>query len=97
MPFVLDASICASWFLPDESDPAANLAFDLLRVDYAFVPAIWWYEIHNILLSNERRRRLTEQQVDGCLKALQEFTIDIDQTFEQADIIPIGLKIYSCK
>ena len=30
MPFVLDASFAASWFLPDEASPATNALLDRL-------------------------------------------------------------------
>jgi hypothetical protein len=32
MPFVVDASIAAAWFMPDEFDPTAEHAFDLLKL-----------------------------------------------------------------
>jgi predicted nucleic acid-binding protein len=59
--FVLDASVTLSWAFPDESDPIALRAEQLLQASggSALVPALWWYEIRNILIVNERRGRIT--------------------------------------
>jgi len=50
MPFVVDASIAPSWLLPDEYDPRAGKAYDLLDTDEAAAPSLWWYEIRNIFV-----------------------------------------------
>jgi len=55
MPFVVDASVTACWLLPDESHLIAAAARERLLRDHALVPRIWWFEIRNILIVNERR------------------------------------------
>ena len=65
MRFVLDASVTISWAMLDESNPVADLAFSALRSGTAVAPAIWWYEVRNILripiASSSIFRRLTLQ------------------------------------
>jgi predicted nucleic acid-binding protein len=57
MPFVLDASVAANWFLPDE--PALALtAWERIATDQALVPLHWWFEVRNITLVAERRERI---------------------------------------
>ena len=59
MTFVIDASTCLSWVLPDESPTEAAEAARLeLRRQPALVPAIWPLEVANTLLVVERRSRL---------------------------------------
>ena len=60
MPFVLDTSIAACWAFDDEDHPAAALAWERVRTDEARVPSLWWFEVRNMLIVNERRGRLTE-------------------------------------
>jgi predicted nucleic acid-binding protein len=59
LAFVLDASIAACRAFDDESDPRMYRAFARLESEEAFVPALWWFEIRNTLIVNERRSRLT--------------------------------------
>lgn len=58
MPVVADASIAAAWCFPDEDDPAADAALDRLATEGAVMPALWWFEIRNILVVNKRRGRI---------------------------------------
>jgi hypothetical protein len=58
MPFVLDASIAACWAFDDEDHPVAALALERVRTDEARVPSLWWFEVRNTLIVNERRGRL---------------------------------------
>ena len=58
MAFVLDASITACWAFQDEDHPDARLAFGRIRGEEAVVPGLWWFEVRNILVVNERRQRI---------------------------------------
>lgn len=75
MPFVLDASVSACWAFDDEDHPTAALALERLRTDEAHVPALWWYEMRNILIINERRGRLTRDDTTAFLRNLGELGI----------------------
>ena len=56
MPFVLDASIAACWAFADEQDPRADVALERVRIEEAVVPSLWWFEVRNILVVNDRRK-----------------------------------------
>ena len=77
MPFVLDASIVITWAMRDEDHPAADLAFKRVQQDSAIVPAIWWYEVRNILLINERRNRISLPDSVQFLSDLSGFDIEV--------------------
>ena len=59
MPFVLDASFAASWFLPDEASPATNALLDRLVELEAAVPSLFRHEMRNLMLLAHRRGRLS--------------------------------------
>jgi predicted nucleic acid-binding protein len=86
MAFVLDASVVMSWAFPDESNEAASAALRLLRNEMALVPAVWWFEVRNVLLINERRRRISEADTRAFLVSLSAMNIEIDRSPEDLGI-----------
>ncbi len=77
LPFVLDASVTASWYFQDEYDPRADIALGLLAEHRAIVPLHWWFEVGNIVSSEERRSRAGEQYTAGFLDRLDRYPIDV--------------------
>lgn len=90
MSFVLDASVTASWFLPDESNAEAEHVLDLLATKQAFVPMIWWYEIRNLLVMSERRQRLNAHNSNRILADIATYPIAIDQHGDEAETLHIA-------
>ena len=78
----------ACWAFADEDHPVAGVAFASLQTEEAVVPALWWFEIRNILIVNERRGRINERETDLFLQALAQFRIRIDRELSvQADVL----------
>jgi predicted nucleic acid-binding protein len=75
VPFVLDASVSACWFFPDETHAVASRSWLLIHEDIAVVPAHWWFEVRNTMLVGERRERSTEQRTRFALDRLSRMTI----------------------
>ena len=94
MPFVLDASVTAAWLLPDEANPMTERILDLLRIDEALVPAIWWFEIRNLLLIGERRHRLLPIDTADILKTLARYPITADLVPDQDEILRLARLYY---
>jgi hypothetical protein len=90
MPFVLDASIPACWAFQDEQDPRANTAFARIKTDEAVVPALWWFEIRNIFVVNERRKRITESDTGVFLRDLAALRVRVDQEPEEAVVLKLA-------
>jgi predicted nucleic acid-binding protein len=82
MAFVIDAPIAATWLLPDESSPMADAGYRRLPAEDAWVPSLWWFEMRNIFLINERRGRIDATKSDQALALLANLPIRVDQ---QAD------------
>ncbi len=79
MPFVVDASVTAAWCFADESSGAADAALDRLTDNEAVVPALWWFEIRNILVVNERRGRIDQPDTVSFLAHLARLPVHIDR------------------
>ena len=79
MAFVLDASVTACWAFEDEDHPDAGLAFERMRTEEAVVPCLWWFEVRNILIVNERRRRIAESDTAAFLLNLSRLRIRVDR------------------
>jgi predicted nucleic acid-binding protein len=78
MAFVLDASITACWAFQDDNHPDASLAFHRMRTEEAVVPCLWWFEVRNILVVNERRRRIAESDTAAFLLNLSRLRVRLD-------------------
>ncbi|MGH7041967.1 MAG: type II toxin-antitoxin system VapC family toxin [Acetobacteraceae bacterium] len=90
MPFVLDASIAASWAFADENHPQATAAFTRIRDDEALVPTLWWFEVRNTLIVNERRGRIAAADTSGFLRRLARLRVSTDRTPEEADLLALS-------
>lgn len=77
--FVVDNSVVVSWFFKDELNAYTNAIRQGLDETQAFVPAIWPLEFANVLLTAERRKRLTEAEVSHVLNVSQSLPISIEQ------------------
>jgi predicted nucleic acid-binding protein len=77
MRFVLDASVAIAWVMRDEDHPLADLALREIRSGSAVVPGIWWYELRNILVVNERRSRISVYDSDRFVQSPRHLSIDV--------------------
>jgi len=74
--YVLDASIAACWCFRDEEHPFADAALDRLERGNAVAPLHWWFEIRNVLLLSERRKRTTEHETTRFVGWLERLPIE---------------------
>ncbi|RXT29191.1 VapC toxin family PIN domain ribonuclease [Rhizobium leguminosarum] len=86
MPFVVDASVAAAWLLADEESRTAEEALSFLETEDALVPDLFWHEIRNILLTAERRKRISNEDVLACLMRLTSLPL---RTVSSEDHLPI--------
>lgn len=83
MPFVLDASVAAAWAFEDEDHPVAAAALALIRSEEGRVPSLWWFELRNVLIVNERRGRLRETDTALFLRSVARLPVVVDRTPER--------------
>ena len=75
---VVDASIVLAWLFDDEEEPRAERVLEQLAEDGALVPQLWHLETRNSLLTAERRRRLSPEEVGERLDALKGLPLATD-------------------
>ena len=90
MPFVIDSSVTAAWILPDEAHPLADECQERLAVDHAVVPAIWWFEVRNLLLMSERRGRLDRTASSGAPELLSTYPIVEDRLPDEVALLGLA-------
>jgi predicted nucleic acid-binding protein len=96
LPLVVDASAIGGWILPDETrlDMAA-----LMRVHSRLLaPWLLWAEIRNLLIVQERRKRLSLGQAEKALVAVDKLRIEFDSEPDSSMVLSLarlhGLTVY---
>jgi predicted nucleic acid-binding protein len=68
----------------------AEQAYTRLQAEEALAPALWWFEVRNVLIVNERRGRLSEQRTLRALRDLSGLDITIDRSPNEALIMALA-------
>lgn len=76
---VVDASVSAAWFLPDEATPFTEAALDCTAKAEVWVPALWPLEIGNLLLGAERRKRIDAAKRIELVAAATALRLNVDR------------------
>ena len=76
--FVVDASVALAWCFDDEATAATDALLGRAAVEGVVVPALWFLEVANALLTAERRGRLTPEQTLEVLTRLAALPAERD-------------------
>ena len=87
---VIDNSVFLTWCLGDEDDPTATHAMQRVADKGGVVPRIWWYELRNALVMNERRGRISSQQVLDTLGDSLALGISIDDDHDGSLLLDLA-------
>ena len=79
MPFVIDNSVVAGWYLDDHADTYTGHVATRLTDDRAVAPALWELGLTNVLRTGCLRRRLTAEKAQSILTQIALLPIDIDR------------------
>ncbi len=90
MDVVVDASSVASWLLPDEDGAALDQV--LAQRPRLFAPFLFWSEIRNTVIIQERRQRLSSQGADKGIEILTGLRITFDRNPESSNVIDLARK-----
>ena len=71
---VIDSSVAAAWFLPDEKGEYLDILRDFNDYD-VHVPLLFFQEVLNAFLSAERRGRVTAQHNHESLSVLMSYRL----------------------
>jgi predicted nucleic acid-binding protein len=89
MPIVVDCSVAAAWALVDERTAWTSAALQAATAEGAVVPSLFWYEIRNILVVNERRGRIEASQSARFLTDVDPLT-DVDLRPVESDLLALA-------
>lgn len=87
---VLDTSIAACWAFSDESHELAGRTLDFVAGERGWVPALWWYEVRNALIINERRGRIDREGTAAFLRSLSKMPIMADSGHEERAVLTLA-------
>ena len=77
---VMDSSITMAWCFEDEKTSYTESVLDAVSSGaVAVVPALWPFEVLNVLVIAQRRKRMTQAQALHFWRELQSFSISIDE------------------
>ena len=76
---VVDASVSAAWFLPDEATPFTEAVLQATAQRPVWVPALWLLETGNLLLSAQRRRRIGDAKRRELVARAQALRLNVDR------------------
>lgn len=74
--FVLDASAAVAWASPDEASPRA--IEQAIVTGAAVAPALWLFEVHNVLYVLRRRKRLLGEDWEAADQAIRAIRVQFD-------------------
>jgi predicted nucleic acid-binding protein len=89
MSFVIDASVVIAWAFK-EQHATAERALARIQAEEAIVPALWWYELRNVLVLGERQGRLTERETARFLRDISRLAITIDALPNEAQVLTLA-------
>ncbi len=87
-PLVLDASAAAASLMPDEH--GGDFDDWTERPGGLIAPWLFWAEIRNILVMNERRSRITPTEADVTVAALEKLRITLDTAPSSATVMDLA-------
>jgi predicted nucleic acid-binding protein len=61
-----------------------------MRAEEGVVPGLWWFEVRNILVVNERRRRITQANTATFLLNLSLLRLRVDQSPDENAVLRLA-------
>ena len=92
MSVVVDASIAAAWFLPDEQNAAADQVMAGLGAEAGRAPTLFWFETRALFILAERRGRLRGGEAALVMAQLRGFPIVDAGQGEDGPILALALR-----
>jgi predicted nucleic acid-binding protein len=75
---VIDPSVAVKWYLVDELSPEADHVLGLVESAGAIVPALFRWEVQNVLRQAHSSGRIDEQGLDDAVASLRALPIEVE-------------------
>ena len=89
---VVDASVAAAWFLPDEQSLYADGVMAEIAKTRGHVPSLFWFEMRNLFLMAERRGRFEKGEALSSMAQLRRLSLTDEGTGSDAVILALASK-----
>ena len=76
---VVDASVSAAWFLPDEATDETRAVLHATATHDVWVPALWAIETANLLLAAHRRKRISADERQRVATSAGGLRLSVDR------------------
>ena len=90
MTFIVDASIAGAWLLPDEDNTIADQAMERMADEDAWAPDLLRHEIRSILLSAERRGRISNDLIHSALARLRALPLKFVGPGDDTEVVRLS-------
>ena len=91
MAVVIDASVALAWCLPNEQgNKGADAVAVQIANEPAIVPAIFWYEVRNILVRSGRQGRINSQDTEQFPSRLSALGIEMDSDHSEIYVMTLA-------
>lgn len=79
MPLIVDANVAVAWFVRNQATAYTDRVRRQARSDRLHVPAVWPLEFANALWQLERRKLLSDRQVNTIIALVEPLDIVVHQ------------------
>ena len=90
MALVPDVSAILGQALDDEDATFSESVIELIASDEAIVPTLFWYEIRNVLVMAERRKRISAARTTTFLADLALLPFTVDDLPREASVLDVA-------
>ena len=90
MAVVPDVSAILGQALDDEDATVAESVIAAIARDEAIVPSLFWYEIRNVLVMAERRKRIATSRTTAFLSDLALLPFSVDDLPREATVLDLA-------
>jgi predicted nucleic acid-binding protein len=90
MAVVPDVSAILGQALDDEDATFAESVIAAIARDEAIVPTLFWYEIRNVLVMAERRKRIASARTTAFLSDLALLPFSVDNLPREASVLDLA-------
>ena len=86
--FVVDCSVCLSWYIKDEANEFCDRLGRALADSEVWVPSLWRPEFVSSVMNAERRKRMTSEQRRTVLANAGDLPLRVD--YETPPVVELG-------
>ncbi|MBO9102058.1 MULTISPECIES: type II toxin-antitoxin system VapC family toxin [unclassified Rhizobium] len=90
MAFIVDASIAGAWLLPDEENTIADQMMERMVDEDAWAPDLLRHEIRSILLSAERRGRISDDLIHSALARFRALPLKLVGPGDDTEVVRLS-------